>query len=508
MKDSTLPIEIQHFIDGQLVSDTCPMLESIDPYSEAVLAWVPADGSNAVSAAVKAAHRAFHEGPWPRWPAARRAECLFALAAALEDELEQLARLETTDNGLPIFQTHNGHAPRAVLHLRHFAEEGLRLAGESIPLDGAYLNLVHYEPIGVVGIITPWNGPLAVSTINFAAALAVGNTCVIKPSEKAPLSLWKLSTMIEDAGFPPGVINVVHGRGETAGRALVRHPHIDAICFVGASEVGQEIMAAAASGLKALTLELGGKSPTIVLADADFERALDGALLSVFSSNGEVCTAGSRILVEAPLYERFLEMFVARARDIVVGDPHDPNTEIGPLIDHTHRTRVLGMIEQARREGAVVACGGGPPADLRRGFFLAPTVLHRTLPSMTIMQEEIFGPVACLHRVADADEAIAVANATRFGLSASVWSRDTSRAIALARRIHAGNVGINATTIRDVRAPFGGVKQSGMGRLGGRWSVERFTTVKTLSLPIEPYALPRYGLRARTSATERDRESE
>lgn len=497
-------IEIQHFIDGAFVRPTGPTLETIDPCTEAALGRVPADGTEAIDAAVRAARRAFDEGPWPRWPAAQRAECLLALAAMLEDQAEELARTETSDNGLPIFQTRNGHVPRAIAHLRYFAEEGLRLAGESFPLDGAYLNLVHREPVGVVGIITPWNGPLAVSTINFAAALAVGNTCVVKPSEKAPLSLWMLSNMLEEAGFPAGVLNVVHGRGDAAGRALVRHPGVNSICFIGASEVGQDIMAAASRDLKGLTLELGGKAPTLVLADADFERALDGALLSVFSGNGEVCTAGSRILVEAPLFDRFLEAFVARTRAITVGDPHDPSTEIGPLIDRAHHARVLGMIERARQQGAQVACGGGPPPLRPRGCFLAPTVLHHTPAALEIMQEEVFGPVACVLRVADAEEAVQVANATRFGLSASIWSRDTARALALARRIRAGNIGINSTTIRDIRAPFGGVKHSGLGRLGGRWSIEQFTTVKTLSLPVEPYVLPRLGLRAAASTQDDD----
>ncbi|MBV1860585.1 MAG: aldehyde dehydrogenase family protein, partial [Nannocystaceae bacterium] len=271
------------------------------------------------------------------------------------------------------------------------------------------------------------------------------------------------------------------------------HPSVDALCFVGGSEVGQEIMAAASRDLKRLTLELGGKSPTIVLADADIDSALDGALLSVFSSNGEVCTAGSRILVEAPLYDRFLDAFVSRTRAITVGDPHDVNTEIGPLISHLHRKHVLGMIERARQQGARVACGGSPPPERSRGCFVLPTVLHQTDVSMEIMQDEVFGPVACILRVSDADEAVSIANATRFGLAASIWSRDTSLALRLARRIRAGNIGINTTTIRDIRAPFGGVKLSGLGRLGGRWSIEQFTHVKTLSLPVEPYALPRFG---------------
>ena len=485
--------EIQHFIDGRFASFSEPRIETIDPCTEAVLAHVPASGTEAVEVAVAAARRAFDEGPWPRWPATQRADCLLALAAALEDNADTLARAETSDNGLPIFQTRGGHIPRAIAHLRHFAEEGVRMAGESFPLDGAYINLVHREPVGVVGIVTPWNGPLAVSTINFAAALAAGNTCVVKPSEKAPVSLWMLSNLLESAGFPPGVLNIVHGKGDTAGHTLVRRPEVDAVCFIGGSEIGQEIMAAASTDLKRLTLELGGKSPTLVLADADLDRAVDGALLSVFSSNGEVCTAGSRILVEAPLYDRFLDTFVARARAIAVGDPQDASTELGPLIDHAHRERVLGMVERARQQGARVACGGAPPPGRTRGCFVQPTVLHHTDPSMEIMQDEVFGPVACVVSVSDADEAVDIANATRFGLAASIWSRDTSRALALARRVRAGNIGINATTIRDIRAPFGGVKQSGLGRLGGRWSIEQYTNVKTLSLPVQPYALPRFG---------------
>jgi len=491
--------EIQHLIGGEFVRTTDRAIETVNPTTESVLGWQPDGDSAVVDAAVRAARESFEAGPWSRWPASRRADCLNALADLVDDHAEALAEIETSDNGLPIFQTRGGHVPRAVAHFRHFAGESLRLVGESFPLDAAYLNLVHREPLGVVGIISPWNGPLAVSSLNLAAALAAGNTCVLKPSERAPLSIWRLSSLIAEAGFPRGVVNIVYGGGESTGRSLARHADVNAICFVGACEVGQEIMAAGAQTLKTLTLELGGKSPTIILADADLDRAVDGALLSVFSGNGEVCTAGARILVEAPLFERFLESFTERARNIRVGDPLNAETEIGPLISREHRARVLGMIEVATRQGAKIACGGSIPAHSPRGFFLQPTVLHDVNPEMAVMQDEVFGPVAAVLRVSDADEAVRVANGTRFGLAASIWSRDTSRALALARRIRAGGVGINSTPIRDIRAPFGGMKLSGLGRLGGRWSIEQFTATKTVSLPVEGYALPRFGLRARAA---------
>ncbi len=490
-------MEILHLIAGELVGAGQPTIDTVNPTTEHLIGRQPDGGATAVDAAVRAAREAFTTGPWSRWPAALRADCLAALADLIAEHADELAESETDDNGFPIFQTSGGHVPRAAAHLRHFAAEALRMVGESFPLDGAYLNLVHREPLGVVAVIAPWNGPLAVSTLNLAAALAAGNTCVLKPSEKAPVSIWKLSRLVLEAGFPPGVINIVYGGGPSTGRALARHPDVNAVCFVGASEVGAEIMAAAAPSLKTLTLELGGKSPTIVLADADFERAIDGALLSVFASNGEVCTAGSRILVEAPLYPRFLDCFAERVRRIAVGDPRDPATELGPLITHQHRERVLGMVHAAVDEGAQLVCGGAIPQDRPRGYFVAPTLLCGVGLNMSIMQEEVFGPVAAIMPVADAEAAVHAANATRFGLVASIWSGDTSRALALARRIHAGGVGINTTTIRDVRAPFGGVKQSGLGRLGGRFSIEQFTTTKTLSLPVEGYALPRFGARDR-----------
>ncbi|WP_437974031.1 aldehyde dehydrogenase family protein [Sorangium sp. So ce295] len=497
-------IDVHHFIGGEFIRTAEPRIEASNPATEEVIGRQPDGGSASVKAAVLAARQAFESGPWCGWPASRRADCLLALADLLEDHADELARIETSSNGLPISQTRGGHIPRAIAHFRHFAGEALRISGESFPLDSAYLNLVHREPLGVVAAISPWNGPLAVSTLNLAAALAAGNTCVLKPSEKAPLSIWELSLLAAEAGFPPGVVNIVYGGGESTGWELARHPDVNAVCFVGASEVGRQIMADAASSLKKLTLELGGKSPTIVLADADLERAVDGALLSVFSGNGEVCTAGSRILVEAPIFARFMEMFIERTRRILVGDPEDPETEIGPLITRAHRDRVLAMIQDAVRQGAKIACGGAAPAGLPKGFYVEPTVLHDVRPDMTIMQEEIFGPVAALLSVDDANEAVRVANATPFGLSASIWSGDVSRALTLARRVHAGGVGINSTIIRDIRVPFGGVKLSGLGRLGGRWSIEQFTTMKTISLPIEGYALPRLGLRQRAAAHPED----
>lgn len=485
---------LRHLVRGELVATDEPGLPSVDPTTEAVLCEQPIGQPATVDAAVNAARDAFDHGPWPRWPAAERARCLLTLAEHLQEHAEALARIETSDNGMPIRFTAGGHLPRSIQHLRYFAEEASRLDGQTFPLDRAYLNLTVREPLGVIAVIAPWNGPLAVATLNLGAALATGNTVVLKPPEKAPLSCWQLARMIHASGFPPGVINVVFGPGEPTGAYLVRHPGVDGICFVGATAVGRQILADTAPDLKKVTLELGGKSPTVVLADAPFEQAVDGALLAVFSSNGEVCTAGSRIVVEEPLYARFLERLVERARRIRLGDPQHADTEMGPLITRAHRDGVLATLEEARGEGATVACGGRPPPVRDRGFFLEPTILHEVPPESRVAREELFAPVACVVPARDAEAAVRLANDSAFGLAASIWSGDGARALALARELRVGAVGINSPIIRDIRAPFGGVKASGLGRLGGRWSLDAYTTPKTLSIPVERYPLPRLGL--------------
>lgn len=486
---------------GSIIGDRCVgptadrFFESVNPATEAVLARVHDASAEHLDRAVACARDAF--GDWHRLPAGERAAHLAAVAEILEERAADLASVETADTGMTIGMTSGGHLPRSIAHFRHFAQEATRITGEAIPLDDAYLSVVERVPLGVVGIITPWNAPLAVMSINVAAALAAGNTCVVKPSERSPVSATLLATAALEAGLPPGVLNVVQGTGAGIGSALVEHPAVPGICFVGGTATGRAVMERAGRRLKRVTLELGGKSPTVVLADADLEAAVDGALLSMFSSNGEVCTAGSRIIVEGPLHERFTEAFVARARAIAVGDPMLAGTEMGPLIDSAHRRRVQDFIAAGMREGARLACGGTPPPDLPAGYYLSPTVLVGVANEMRVAREEIFGPVACILRAPDADQAIAIANDTQYGLSATLWTADTSRGLSLSRRLRAGTVAINSTVVRDIRAPFGGMGGSGVGRVGGRWSIERYTEVKTTTLKVEGLPLPRLGRRNR-----------
>lgn len=492
-----IPIGIERidlFIDGRFEPPVDERyFQNVNPATEEVIADVAIASSRDVQRAVLAARRAFDEGPWPRMRAAERATRLLNLADMFEEKLELFAKLETVDTGLPIMFTQGGHLPRTVAHFRYFAEETQRSVGEVYSMDDAYLNFTLREPIGVAALITPWNAPLSVASINVAAALACGNTCVLKPSEQTPLTAYILAQLAEQADFPPGVINVIQGPGDISGNALVAHPGVDALSFVGGTVTGRKVMQVASGGLKRMACELGGKSANIIFADADLERALEGALLCMFANNGEACIAGSRILVERPVYEQFCESFVARVRGMRVGDPLSFETEMGPMISKAHQEKIFDYINVGIKEGAVLRCGGKRPDDPANGFYVEPTVFSEVDNRMRIAQEEIFGPVAALIPFGDEDEAVAVANESIFGLAGYVWSRNVERALNVARQLRAGTISINAPVIRDIRAPFGGYKQSGLGRTGGRYSIELFTQVKTTCLPVNPFQFPRLG---------------
>lgn len=471
-------------------------IETNNPANGALIGLAPAASRQRVEEAITAARAAFDDGRWSRQPAAFRAGLLRELADLLDDNLDALAEAETADTGMLLKMTMHGHLPRAIAHLRYFAGEAERMSGECVSTDEAYLHLIRREPLGVVAILSPWNAPLAVATMNLAAALAAGNTVVLKSSERAPFSLSLLAELAASLDFPAGVVNIIHGRAEPTGAAITDSRLVDGLCFVGGTETARAILGSGLHPFRRNTFELGGKSPTIVLADADLERAVDGALLSVFSSNGEVCTAGSRILIEHALYAPFLKRFVERTRAIKVGDPRDPDSELGPLIDRKHLEDVQRHLRNAQSQGAQLQCGGERPAALTDGQYMTPAVLSGVNTAMDIFHEEVFGPVAALMPFDDVGHGIRLANDSEYGLSASVWCGDSAAGLSLAARLRSGVVSVNSPVIRDIRVPFGGRQNSGVGRVGGRWSIEQFTELKSTSIPMTAYALPRLGISA------------
>lgn len=484
---------IEHLIDGRPVGSR-ETFQTVNPATGAVIDEVASGGAAEIDAAVGAARAAF-----PRWaglPAAERARLMRRLGELISANAAEIARLETQDTGQVIAQTAKALIPRAADNFHFFAEVCTRMDGECYPADDRHLNYTLLQPVGVCALISPWNVPFMTATWKTAPCLALGNTAVLKMSELSPLSASRLGALALEAGIPPGVLNVVHGYGASAGEALVRHPHVRAISFTGSTATGRHIMAAA--GLKKFSMELGGKSPFIVFADADRERALDAALFMIFSNNGERCTAGSRILVQAPIYETFAQEFAARASRLPVGDPTDPHTIIGPMISRAHRDKVTGYIERGIAEGARLLAGGSArpalAAHLDGGHFVAPTVFAGVDNAMSIARDEIFGPVASLIPFADETEALAIANDTRYGLSSYVWTENSGRALRMARGIEAGMVFINSQNVRDLRQPFGGVKDSGVGREGGHYSFEVFTEVKNVCISLGNHPIPRWGL--------------
>ncbi|MSR36089.1 MAG: aldehyde dehydrogenase family protein [Gemmatimonadetes bacterium] len=477
----------QLWIDGQW-SDAASgeTFSTENPATGEVLAQVAAGDAADINRAVAAARAAFRDPAWRRMNPHRRAELLWALSDLIEANAEELALLETLDNGKPLFESREVDLPSVVENFRYFAGIADKLHGETIPVAGSFLNYTLREPLGVVGCIIPWNFPLSMAVWKAAPALACGNTVVLKPAEQTPLSALRLGELAGEAGFPPGVLNVVPGFGETAGAALVRHPGVDAISFTGSTEVGRVVMRDAAETLKKVSLELGGKSPNIVFADADLGAAVKGAASGIYYGKGEVCAAGSRVLVERAVYDEFVERFRARSERATVGDPMDPGTRIGALVSEAQLERVLGYVERGRAEGARLVTGGRRVQVKGRGWFVEPTVFADVLPSMTIAREEIFGPVAAVMPFDDLEDAVAKANDTHFGLAAGVWTRDVAKAHRMAEELEAGTVWINSYNQYDSASPFGGYKQSGFGRdLGWGSALEKYTQVKSVWVALE-----------------------
>ena len=436
-----------------------------------------------VEVAVAAARAAFENRAWRRMPAAARGRLLYRLADLMEQNIEELAQLESLDNGKPLRESRRVDLPLAIACYRYFAGWADKIQGRTIPVSGNYFCYTRHEPIGVVAQIIPWNFPLMMQAWKLAPALAAGNTIVLKPAEQTPLSALRVGQLIVEAGFPPGVVNILPGFGPTAGAALASHMQVDKIAFTGSTEVGHLIMEAAArSNLKRVTLELGGKSPNIVFADADMDDALEGAHAGIFFNQGQSCVAGSRVYVEEKIYDEFVARSAERARERKVGDPLDMKTEQGPQVDQAQFDRIMNYISIGAAEGARLVCGGERVLD--RGYFIRPAVFADVTDSMRIAREEIFGPVMSILRFKTVREVIERANDTDFGLAAGVWTKDISKANTVANGVRAGTVWVNCYNALDPAAPFGGFKQSGMGRELGEYGLQQYTEVKAVTVKL------------------------
>jgi aldehyde dehydrogenase (NAD+) len=457
-----------------------------NPATGEVITQVAEARAEDVHRAVESAREAFSGKAWRQMNPHRRAELLWKLADALEANADELGALETADNGKPFFESRKVDLPSVVENFRYFAGMADKVQGETIPVAGPFLNYTRREPLGVVGVITPWNFPLSLAAWKVAPALACGNCVVLKPAEQTPLTALRLGELAAEVGFPPGVLNVVPGFGPTAGSALVRHPGVDAIAFTGSTEVGRIVMREAAETLKKVSLELGGKSPNIVFADADLKNAVRGASTGIFYGKGEVCAAGSRVLVERAIYDDFVEQFAGRARQMTVGDPMDEKTRLGAIVSEEQLDRVMGYIEAGKAEGARLVAGGERTTVDGRGNFVTATVFADVEPPMRIAQEEIFGPVAAVIPFEDVDDAIDKANQTIYGLAAGIWTRDVGKAHRVAGEIQAGTVWINTYNQYDSASPFGGYKQSGFGRdLGWESALDKYTQVKSVWVALD-----------------------
>ena len=485
-----VPQRITSIIDGAISAPGAGQeLPAINPADESQLAVLHEDGAARVDAAVGAARAAFDSGPWPRMAFAERRRIMDRVRETLLAHAEELAYLDCLDTGIPLWDIRGRKISRVADNFQFAMDVASTTSGETYEQHPQYLTFVTRAPVGVAAIVAPWNSPLSLASMQIAPCIAFGNTCVLKPSEFTPVSLFRMIQLMHEAGLPPGVVNLVNGRGEVTGAHLVAHPGVDLVKFTGGTGTGKRIMAEASRTLKKVGLELGGKSANIIFADADFDSAVTGALLSIFSNNGQQCLAGSRILVHRPIADRFIAAFAERVRNIKVGHPLAADTEIGPLAYEAHYRRVLSFVDIARKEGAEVIAGGGRAPGFDKGYYFQPTAVLAPSNALRVCREEIFGPFATLQVFDTEDEAIAIANDSEFGLMGYVWTRDIGRALAVTRRIDAGTLLVNTPAVREVRAPFGGYKQSGIGRDGLEGSLEFFTETKTTTLPVAPLQL-------------------
>ena len=467
------------FIDGKWVDSVSgKTFDTINPATEEVITCI-AEGDRAdIDLAVTAARKAFEDGPWKKTDARDRGRILFEIANLIEKNKDELALLETLDNGKPISETMNADLPLVIDCLLYYAGWADKIHGETIPVRGEFFNYTLREPVGVVGQIIPWNFPLLMAAWKIAPALACGNTVVLKPAEQTPLTALRLGEICKEAGLPDGVLNIVPGYGPTAGAALAAHMDVDKIAFTGEYTTGRIIMQAASKNLKRISLELGGKSPNIVFADSDIDSAVNGAMTGIFFNQGEVCCAGSRLFLEKSIHDEFVEKLSDKASSLRVGDPEDAGTQMGAQVSKEQFDKILGYIDIGKQEGAKLVTGGERCGE--RGYFVKPTIFDAVDNNMKIAREEIFGPVVTAITFDDVDDVVRQSNLSIYGLAAAVWTRDIKKAHRLARDLKAGTIWINTYNSFDAASPFGGYKQSGFGRELGIHALELYTQVKSV----------------------------
>lgn len=484
--DLSVPKHIANYIGGQLVAPANgKYIDNVNPATGEVYSYIPDSTSEDVEAAVKAAKLAFPS--WSTTSAETRFKILNRIAELIDENLDALALAETNDNGKPLWLSKRVDIPRASSNFRFFATGLMHFATESHNMENGTVNYTLRQPIGVVGCISPWNLPLYLFTWKIAPALAAGNCVVSKPSEVTPMTGYLLSLICKEAGLPDGVLNILHGNGPNCGSAIVAHPEIKAISFTGSTRAGKEIAATAGPMFKKVSLELGGKNPNIIFADCDWEKMMRTTIQSSFSNQGQICLCGSRILVEESIYERFKTEFIERAKKLTVGDPLDDNSKQGAVVSKMHFDKVMGCIELAKEEGGKILLGGNAVKGTGRcenGYFIEPTIIEGLGPSCRTNMEEIFGPVVTIQSFKTEEEALALANCSDYGLAATIWTQDISRANRVAATVYSGIIWVNCWLLRDLRTPFGGFKNSGVGREGGWDALKFFTDVKNVCIDL------------------------
>lgn len=475
-----------NYINGQLIEPAGRLyFDNINPAKGTVYSRIPDSDERDVELAVQAAKAAF--AGWSETPAAKRSEILVKISELITANLDKLALAESVDNGKPLWLAKSVDIPRASKNFHFYATGILHNHTAAHPMENTAINYTLRQPIGVAGCISPWNLPLYLFTWKIAPALASGNCVVAKPSEVTPMTAFMLSQICIDAGLPPGVLNIVHGTGPKVGSAITAHPDIPVLSFTGGTKTGAEISRIAAPMFKKLSLELGGKNPNIIFADCDFENAVKTSINSSFSNQGEICLCGSRMFIERPIYEKFKAAFIEKVKSMKVGDPMSDETRVGAIVSEPHMEKILSYIQLAKEEGGTVLCGGNrvyPGGDLSNGYYIEPTVIEGLSHGCRTNQEEIFGPVVTIMPFDTEEEVLTFANSTRYGLAATVWTQNLNRAHRVASRLHSGIVWINCWLLRDLRTPFGGVKQSGVGREGGFEALDFFTEEKNVCISL------------------------